>query len=354
MRYTVFKFEQEAMEGSLTYVDGLGFISANNRLRHLRSLKRCSAFFCFLILLFFICQRTLTLPFLYIGYYAGLNIQIYPATGWIQVADTTAFFLALLVDFVSMMLPIGLASFVYRDLLSAQRPLTKVRRNGAHIAIPLLLAFSIVGSLFTEVLQSLSRSLGFVLTNNQTPPAYLSSAFLPYYDLASGLLFAVLSTVFVHGIALRSLRRFGDGFAIFGCGLLSMLLSGNPLDSIPAFLFSIGAGYFVIRGNSLRPVLCAKILYVLLSFGNDILPRVISSASLIETIRLTAALILITLAVLAYIHFLRMDAHAFRLVHPNDGLSNKKKFINFCSSFFFILLIFRLITKLAEMIDFLG
>lgn len=53
MRYTVFKFEQDADESSITYVDGLGFIAANNRIRYLRSLRRSSSFLCFLILLVF-------------------------------------------------------------------------------------------------------------------------------------------------------------------------------------------------------------------------------------------------------------------------------------------------------------
>lgn len=67
MRYTVFKFEQDADESSITYVDGLGFIAANNRIRYLRSLRRSSSFLCFLILLYFVCDQILIRPLPYLG-----------------------------------------------------------------------------------------------------------------------------------------------------------------------------------------------------------------------------------------------------------------------------------------------
>lgn len=354
-RYTVYKFEQEAIEGSLTYMDGLGFISANNRLRYLRSLKRSSAFLCFLALLYFLCRASLGTPILYIGYFFGMNIQINPTSGWINVAGPTAFFMALLVDFIALLLPVALASFVYRDQLYTHRMFAPARHNTARIAVPLLIACGLGGLLLTEGMHALARLLGLSLPAFVSTPSFLPTHLAPAYKLTSDLLTVILTTIFTHGIALRVLRRFGDGFAILSCALLSALITRDATAAFSIFLFSLAGGYFTIRGGSIRPVLFARIVCVLLfTYGNAFLPSLISSESLVEVIRVTTALLITAGAFFAYFHFIRMDANAFRLVHPTDALSNKKKLGNFCSSFFFFLLIFRLLVALAESVELMG
>lgn len=355
MRYTVYKFEQEAMEGSLTYVDGLGFISANNRLRYLRSLKRTSAFLCFLAMLYFLCRNALGTPLLYFGYFFGMNIQINPISGWISVAGPTAFFMALFIDFVALMLPVALASFVYRDDLYNQRLFAAARHNTARIAVPLLVASGLAGLLMTETMQEIFSFLGLSLPSSVRTPPFLPENLIPAYTLISDLLTAAFTTVFTYGIALRVLRRFGDGFAVIACAILSALLTRDPASVLSNFLFSLGAGYFTIRGGSIRPILFAHISCILLFvYGNAALPQLISSDSLVEVIRITTALLITAGAFLSFVHFTQMDANAFRLVHPSDSLSNKKKLGHFCSTFFFFLLVFRMIVSLVESVELLG
>lgn len=111
MRYTVFRYKRDSDDSSLTYIDGLGFISSNNRLFYLRSLRRSSSFLCFLILLYFICDRILIRPFTYLAYYLGLDIQINANTGWITMSESTSLSISFFVHFISLLLPLALCSF---------------------------------------------------------------------------------------------------------------------------------------------------------------------------------------------------------------------------------------------------
>jgi len=351
MRYTVFKYERDANETSVTYVDGLGFIAANNRLRYLRSLRRSSSFLCFLILLYFICDQILIRPFIYLGYYLGLDIQINPSSGWITMSEYTSLFIGLFVHFVSLLLPLALCSFFYRERLLSMRIFTPAQRGISLIAIPIMLAFGLLGEMIGTMIGDFSEIFGFFLRTQQD---YISmSSVAIWYTLFGTLLTAVLSEILIHGMALTALRRYGDGFAVACCAILSALMTSNAISAVSMFVFSLCAGYFAIRGGSLRPVLISRLLRELISFGFAV-SSIWLTASLTKVIQIVVCILIVAAAFLAYIHFIRLDPNAFRLVHPNDHITNKLKFANFCSTFFFFLLVFRLIAKLIETVEVIG
>ena len=185
MRYTVFKFEQDADESSVTYVDGLGFISANNRIRYLRSLRRSSSFLCFLILLYFVCDQILIRPFTYLGYYLGLNIQINASTGWITMSESTSLLIGLFVHFVSLLLPLALCSLFYRDRLFSMRIFAPAQRGVSLIAIPITLAFGLLGEMIGAMIGDLSEIFGFLLRSQQNYHT-MSDAAVWYSDSRDG------------------------------------------------------------------------------------------------------------------------------------------------------------------------
>lgn len=351
MRYTVFKFEQDADESSITYVDGLGFIAANNRMRYLRSLRRSSSFLCFLILLYFICDQILIRPFTYLGYYLGLDIQINASTGWITMSESTSLFIGLFAHFVSLLLPLALCSLFYRDRLFSMRIFTSAQRGVSLIAIPITLAFGLLGEMIGAMIGDLSEIFGFFLRSQQNYHTMSDAAI--WYTLFGTLLVAVLSEILIHGMALTALRSYGDGFAVVCCAILSALMTSNAISAVSMFVFSLCAGYFAIRGGSLRPILIARILRELISFGFSV-STIWLTDSLTKVVQIVTCLLIVAAAFLAYIHFIRLDANAFRLVHPNDRITNKLKFANFCSTFFFFLLVFRLIAKLIETVELIG
>lgn len=350
MRYTVYQFERETDESSLTYVDGLGFISANNRLRYLRSLRRYSSFLCFLIFLYFICDRMLVRPFTYLAYYLGLNIRINAATGWISMPESTGLFISLFAHFMALLLPLVLCSLVYRERLVSMRILAKQQRGVAVIAVPITLAFGLLGEMIGSFIGDFSEIFGFILTE---PHDYISSSpQVLLFHLAGLVLTAILSEILIHGMALTLLRRFGDGFAVISCAILSALMTNNTISAISMFVFSLCAGYFTIRGGSLRPILLTRILREALSFAFTALP--LWDAELAHVIQIMVCILIVAAAFLAYVHFIRLDPTAFCLIHPTDGLTNKRKLATFCSTFFFFLLVFRLIAMLIETVELIG
>lgn len=351
MRYTVFRYKRDSDDSSLTYIDGLGFISSNNRLFYLRSLRRSSSFLCFLILLYFICDRILIRPFTYLAYYLGLDIQINANTGWITMSESTSLSISFFVHFISLLLPLALCSFFYRERLLAMRIFTSAQYGVSTIAIPIMLAFGLFGEMIGALIGNFSEIFGFFLQTQQDLDSLSSTAL--WYLLARTLLTAVLSEILIHGMALNILRRYGDGFAVVCCAILSALMSSNTISAVSMFVFSLCAGYFAIRGGSLRPVLIARVLRDLIAAGFAVAPLWLG-ASLAGVIQVVVCILIVASAFLAYVHFIRLDPYAFRLVHPNDHTTNKLKFANFCSTFFFFLLVFRLIAKLIETVELIG
>ena len=65
---------------------------------------------------------------------------------------------------------------------------------------------------------------------------------------------AVLPSVFeeglFRGVALQSLRRFGDGFALVVSSILFALMHGNLIQAVYAFPIGLVMGYFVLRTGS--------------------------------------------------------------------------------------------------------
>lgn len=181
------------------------------------------------------------------------------------MSESTSLFIGLFVHFVSLLLPLALCSLFYRDRLFSMRIFAPAQRGVSLIAIPITLAFGLLGEMIGAMIGDLSEIFGFLLRSQQNYHTMSDAAI--WYTLFGTLLVAVLSEILIHGMALTALRRYGDGFAVVCCAILSALMTSSAISAVSMFVFSLCAGYFAIRGGSLRPILIARILRELISFG---------------------------------------------------------------------------------------
>lgn len=75
------------------------------------------------------------------------------------------------------------------------------------------------------------------------------------------------------GVALQSLRRFGDGFAVVVSAILFGVYHGNFIQMAFAFLCGLAMGYAVVRTNSLLPSILIHLINNALSVVLEILTR---------------------------------------------------------------------------------
>ena len=351
MRHTVNKAEKQAEDGSLTYIDGLGFISVNNRLRYLNSLRHASSFFCCMILVYFLATQALVRPFIYLFYYLGMNITINLSTGWIEMSDYINASVLFSVHLVVVLLILALTALVYRTAF-LNAPIFRPAQKGVMmIGVPVIIAFGLLGEIVGMMLGEFTETFGYVFSTHTSEKSLSLDVF--FLQVILTLVISLLLEVFLRGMALTVLRRYGDGFAIFACAILSVLMAKDLQEAASVFVFSLCAGYFVIRGGSLHTALFARggcdLIRSLFHFVRNML-----EPSLAEVICLVSCVLILAIAFLCCIHFIRVDQNAFRLIHPNDHTTNRLKFANFCSTFFFFVLLFLLLIRVFESVQIIG
>ena len=351
MRHTVNKAERQAEDGSLTYIDGLGFISVNNRLRYLNSLRHVSSFFCCMILIYFLATQALVRPFTYLFYYLGMNIKINVSTGWIEMSDYISASISFTVHLVVILCILALTALVYRTAFVNAPVFRPAQKGVLAIGVPVIIAFGLLGEIIGMMLGEFTEMFGYVISSQSTSVS--DSLEVLILRIVLTLILSVLLEVFLRGMALTVLRRYGDGFAICACAILSVLMAKNLQEGVSIFVFSLCAGYFVIRGGSLHTALVARVGCdaVRISFY---IARNYLESSLAEVVCLVVCILILAMAFLCCIHFIRIDRNAFRLMHPNDHTTNRLKFANFCSTFFFFVLLFLLLLRIFESVQIIG
>lgn len=80
-----------------------------------------------------------------------------------------------------------------------------------------------------------------------------SPAVLALYALNVIVIPPLVEEIMFRGVVLQSMRRFGDGFAVFFSALLFGLYHGNFIQMVFAFVCGLALGYVVVRTNSLLP-----------------------------------------------------------------------------------------------------
>lgn len=161
---------------------------------------------------------------------------------------------------VSMSVPFSLfASFTKLPVKKA----LKTRKTGTALTFACLcvaLGVSVVGMFSSVALTFLLSHLGIVFS---LPLSYIPKsmgAFL-LYILNMTVVPAVLEEMAFRGFVLQSLRRFGDGFALFVSAFCFALLHVNPTRFPHTFVMGLVIGYFVLFTGSLATGIIIHFVY---------------------------------------------------------------------------------------------
>ncbi len=282
-------------------------------------------------------------PFLYLteGSYAAAGIQVL----YLQLRS-------LLLYALSMLLPLLVAAALLRP--KRRRPVSLFRRptphlmsTGTAISLAVWVLFYLGGNLLSGGL--LQLGILSLSPDNSLPAApaavavYLIRLFLP----------ALLEELLFRGYILRSMRQFGDSFAIVASSAAFGLIHYTFTRDLRSFVLGLVLAYFVIRSGSLWTAVTARFACILLNFAVDCLPRLFPGA-LSTFFSSCLFLVILALGLLSFIQFCRMDGNPFILSSGHTATRISRKLLRFFGNAFVVIAIVLWVIQAAGYMQYIG
>lgn len=135
---------------------------------------------------------------------------------------------------------------------------------------------------------------------------------------------ALVEEFALRGVVMHSLRRFGDGFAVFVSAALFGLMHGNLIQAPFAFVSGLALGYADIAAGSLWPSILAHLLNngfaTLVNHGLATMP-----AQLQDFLSIGYSLLLLVVGISGVLLLLQEKPAAFRMPVSNTVMSGGQK-----------------------------
>lgn len=150
------------------------------------------------------------------------------------------------------------------------------------------------------------------------------AAALPIYLIRILLVPALLEEFLFRGVILRSLRQFGDSFAIVVSAASFSLIHYNLTRDLRAFALGLILGYFVIRSGSIWTAVAGRLCCLILSLASENLPHIFPGA-LSSTLRMLLFLAVLLIGLLAFVRLCHLEGNPFILSsgHTSTRISVK-------------------------------
>lgn len=231
---------------------------------------------------------------------------------------------------IMFLVPFAVAAVIMKFRVSDLLPLKKVRPSLCIPLVMMAMGIMYLGNYATSYLSQIINLFG-------VQPA---QAELPSLDGGFGTTIMVITIAFLpplveefalRGVVLGSLRRFGDGFAIFVSACLFGLMHGNLVQAPFAFVGGLALGYITVASGSLWPAIITHFINNLLSTvmsecGSLMTPRVYEFVNIISVVAI------LILGLIGMALFLKEKPDGLRLAKPKGTLSGKKKLAAFAST----------------------
>lgn len=170
------------------------------------------------------------------------------------------------------------------------------------------------------VTDGFSRSLDFFFNIKNSMPASgsdVNTFETVLYIIAFSLVPAFAEEFLFRGVVLGTLRKYGDGFAIFASALLFGLLHGNFVQIPFAFIVGLVLGYIVCYTNSLLPSIIVHFLNNFLSVATIVFFTDMSDANA-EIISLSIILAIFVIGLFAFSSLAKNDKEGFLALGNNN------------------------------------
>ncbi|MGI5893936.1 MAG: CPBP family intramembrane glutamic endopeptidase [Candidatus Merdivicinus sp.] len=312
------------------YVNGYGFVSEDPWLQENRAIWKTSSIIGFILLVLLITPsflaypvqillNALYAPFLYL---AGDSYLTYGLqASYLQMYELLLYLGSML---IALCLGVCLLRPKRRRTVSMfRRPSASLTASGVAIAMAVWVIFYLSGSLFSYALQEF-RVLS--LSPDTSLPSTPAATFILLMRIL--ILPALLEEILFRGIILRSLRQFGDSFAIVASSVTFSVIHYTITRDIRGFALGLVLAYFVIRTGSVWTAILMRFASLLLSVAIDCLPHLFPG---IVTPILQNILFLAVLAIglLSFMQFCRNEGNPFILSSGHTATKISRKFARF-------------------------
>ncbi len=303
------------------YVNGYGFVDMDPRLQQERAIRKNAAVtglsLVGILVLSTVCPYVTSLLIKSV-------LTMLPLSGTYGSAMALTELRNLLSYTLSMGIPLLLAAAILRP----QRGSIALRHfpsDGRLLSDSMIAALSV-----TVLLEILSACVDGVF-------AYFHILELTPYDLLPGtpaalvlyllrvtVMPAILEELLFRGVLLRSLRQFGDAFALVASSAAFGLIHYSLTKDLSGFVFGLVLGYYVIRTRSVFTAVFSRFLTLLLPVVLRILQHIAPTAVYRITSYSVKALIL-AIAIGAFILVCRREGNAFVLSSNHTEIPISRK-----------------------------
>lgn len=154
---------------------------------------------------------------------------------------------------------IGVVGMIFillkKDSTSSQLPFKKVEKGTLFPLITIGFSVCMVANLMTNLYLGSTKSLGFDLSFSGSESSLNTTAEIIIYLLSVAVVPAVSEEILFRGAILSTLRKYGDGTAVFVSALIFGLFHGNMVQIPFAFIVGLVFGWTVVYTNSMLPAI---------------------------------------------------------------------------------------------------
>lgn len=336
------------------YVNGYGFVTEDPWQRENRDIWKNSAIVGILLICILAVPALCSYPVQVLLSFL-LAPFAYFANDTYAAAELQALYIqlrALLLYAASMLFPLLLAAALLRP--KRRRSPSFFRRPSPHVlscGVGITMASWILFYLSGELLSDGLLQLGVLTLSPDTSIPAAPAAVFVY--LIRMLLPALLEELLFRGYILRSMRQFGDSFAIVASSVAFGLIHYTYLRDLRAFALGMVLAYFVIRSGSLWTAVAARLSCILLGLALDCLPRLFPGemSSLFGNFLMLAVL---AAGLLCFVLFCRTEGNPFVLSSGHTATRISRKLARFFGNAFLILAILLWVIQAAGYLQFIG
>ncbi len=320
------------------YVNGYGFVSEDPWLRENRSIWKYSAVIGLILIAILVIPLLASYP-VQIFLTAVFAPFVYMATDTYASFSLQALYqqsVQLCCYLASVLLPLLFAAVVLRPHKRNAKPFFRQpapRMIGC--AVPISMAvwviFYLAGMLLARTAQSFHI---LMLSPGNAFPAYPLPIIL--YLLRVLLFPAILEELLFRGIILRSLRRFGDSFAIVVSSAAFGLIHYTLTKDIRAFALGLVLAYFVIRSGSLWTAVMGRFACLLLDVLLECMPHFFPG-SMSVVMQNLLFLAILAIGLLCFVQLCRMEGNPFVLSTGNTSTKISGKLLRFFGNAIFVI-----------------
>lgn len=318
------------------YVNGYGFVSEDPWFRESRGIWK-NAVVIGLVLLGILVIPTLSIypirvvlnlffaPIIYFSNSAYLSMSLQSV--YLELEQ-------FLQNLLGIGIPLLFASFFLRPRKKGFPLTRRPSANTFSYGISICMAVWVLCTFILDISAGLLQNIHLIELHPENSLPSVAAA-LPIYFARLLLIPAVLEEFLFRGVILRSLRQFGDSFAIVVSSVSFGLIHYNLTRDLRAFALGMALGYFVIRSGSIWTAVAGRFCCVLLSLASENLPHIFPGM-LSSTLRMLLFLAVLLIGLLAFVRLCHLEGNPFILSSGHTSTRISAKLMRFFTNIVFV------------------